>query len=252
MNQLVCSRASEPVEAVLGNVAAADADLVLKYSTRGKETVSGGLAGDHGCTVQGDNILQMVSSAVQRLPRKIALSFEESEFLSYSEFDRITSHSATALVQHGVLPGECVFVSMDRSIEQILAIYAILKAGATFSPLDPAFPRQRKELLIGLASARLVLTDRRTQHPDQDPANVEVLDLGQLLQRTGEHAIDNDVLEARSPAPEDVAYLLFTSGTTGTPKPSRSSTRPGQLRQSHCCLRAARDIKETCGGCLHI
>ncbi|KAJ1020787.1 hypothetical protein NDA16_004177 [Ustilago loliicola] len=204
---------SERVATVLNNMDTQEAAVVLQHSVRGKALAYS------NCMLEGENILEMVSNVSRRLPRKVALTFEESEFLTYEDFDKRSSLLACALVLRGVQPGECVFVSMDRSIEQVIAIYAILKAGATFSPLDPAFPRQRKELLIQLASAKVVLVDRSKQLVGEDPTNAELVDLGNLQQTAPSQDQFTKLLADRSPGLDDVAYLLFTSGTTGTPKP---------------------------------
>ena len=103
---------------------------------------------------------------------------------------------AGALRQRGVRPGVVVGVRMPRSIDAVVAIHAVMRAGGAFVPIDPSFPASRQQHLIDQARAAFVLDD--------------LSDLGEV------DTFDVSTLEF--PDPDDVAYVLFTSGTTGKPK----------------------------------
>ena len=114
------------------------------------------------------------------------------ERLSYQEVDSWSSRVAGWLADQGLLPEERVAVVMDRTIRSIVAILAVLKAGGAFVPLDPAWPQERKLLLLEDAGCRLVL---------------------------GGEALPESSTEVDAVfGPESLAYVIYTSGSTGRPK----------------------------------
>nr|WP_313069176.1 amino acid adenylation domain-containing protein [Kitasatospora gansuensis] len=128
--------------------------------------------------------------------------------LDYGELDKQADQLARRLRARGVGARHTVAVCHDRSPGMVVALLAVLRAGAAFLPLDPALPRRRLDRLIDDAGAAPVLTDQahswltdRTMAVDQDDADDQ--DPGGPLP---------------TPGPEDPAYLIYTSGSTGDPK----------------------------------
>lgn len=139
-----------------------------------------------------------------------------SEVLSYDELDRRSDHLAASLRQSGAVPGAVIGVCMDRSLELLVSLLAVLKSGAAFLPLDPEYPEERLRWMVSDAAAAVVMTQpalaaRVTTWSGARPfALVVVPEAGGSPQ--GTIAIE-DVNQPHHPA-----YVLYTSGSTGVPK----------------------------------
>ncbi len=144
-------------------------------------------------------------------PGRTALVFEE-ERLSYSQFNRAVNRLAHHLIKMGVRPDDRIAVYMERSIELVLALYAIHKAGAAYVPIAPDNPRDRVLFMLEDSNARLLLC---TAHHKDDALlrgqNILVVD----RQALPEERDDNPPLH---PEPQQAAYMIYTSGSTGRPK----------------------------------
>ncbi|KAI1825838.1 BcNRPS1, nonribosomal peptide synthetase [Xylaria intraflava] len=145
-----------------------------------------------------------------------ALAVEKSgKALSYAEFDLLASRIATRLVsEYGVAPGDVVCVHADRSINWIVAIFAILKAGAVYSAQDAALPAQIRDTNFQTAGAKLFVTPSAAQKHIKPDSCEQCLSVEELISATGVTAMEHRA----TPRPSDSAYLCFTSGSTGKPK----------------------------------
>src|SRR5579884_1948147 len=133
--------------------------------------------------------------------------------LTYAELDARSSKVANRLVALGVEPGALVGVSVERSLEMLVALLGVLKAGAAYVPVDPTYPAERQEYMLEDAGVQVVLTQARL--------------LDRLASVPTAVALDRDwpsiePLGAVAPAiphdPERLAYVIYTSGSTGKPK----------------------------------
>jgi amino acid adenylation domain-containing protein len=167
--------------------------------------------------------------------------------ISYASLDQMSSALATRLMQAGVRPGERVGIWLNKSIEAIVSIYAILKAGAAYVPLDPIAPVKRatymlsdcqvrclittqerlalldESFLQSLRPALLVLADRAINRPSL--AGIPLLAWPEAL-GASPHS-DSD--QAHVASPDQLAYILYTSGSTGSPKGVMLSHRNGRV-----------------------
>lgn len=156
------------------------------------------------------SIPDMFGRQVADRPQAVALVGERRSW-TYSELDAATNRLAHVLAGRGVGVGEVVALFSERSAEAILAIVAVLKTGAAYLPIDPAHPDARVAFMLDDAAP---------------VAAVTTADLTTRLSGYRGLVIDiNDTAIASCPStglpnphPENVAYLLYTSGTTGTPK----------------------------------
>ena len=148
-----------------------------------------------------------------RTTEETAVVFE-GQSLKYGELNRASNRLADYLIRQGVSSNELVGVCLDRSLEMVIAVLAVLKAGAAYLPLDPAYPRERLSFMLKDAQARLVLSIRRFAGMLTGSEYRTIL-LDQDIDRTSS---ENDpALPVRS-APENLAYVMYTSGSTGRPK----------------------------------
>ena len=103
----------------------------------------------------------LLEDQAQRLPHKTALVFENHSF-TYLGFNAAANQLAHYLRQTGVRPGCLVGVCLERSADLVIAIFAILKAGAAYVPLDPLYPRERLGLMVADSQmSHLITTSAR-------------------------------------------------------------------------------------------
>ncbi|MCP4656403.1 MAG: amino acid adenylation domain-containing protein, partial [bacterium] len=149
-------------------------------------------------------------------PDRVALvgggSGQAEQWVSYRELEARSSALARHLLSLGVGPEVLVGVMSERCPEMVTALLAILKAGAAYLPLDPSYPQERLAFVLADARVRLLLI--REHLRARLPANHAVLVDLDLARRPPA------VSGGRSPAvsADNLAYLLYTSGTTGRPK----------------------------------
>ncbi|GAB4570154.1 MAG: non-ribosomal peptide synthetase [Haliangiales bacterium] len=154
-----------------------------------------------------------VAAQARRQPTATAVVWDGAS-LSYGELDARANQLAHHLRTLGVDRGSLVGVCIDRSLAQIIAVLGVLKAGAAFVPMDPAYPAERLAFMQRDAGLALVLAQADT---------VDYVPEGQVRVLIWEHlSIELDKLSALPPEVpsrlDDAAYVIYTSGSTGTPK----------------------------------
>ena len=149
-----------------------------------------------------------IAAQAARTPDRTAIVFRDRS-LSYAELEARAEALAAELRQLGVLAGDRVGIFAERSTEMVVGLLGILKAGAAYVPLDPAYPRERIVWMLEDSASRVLLTTEalRPQLP-ATAAQVVAIDAARP-------AAGRSVSTAGG---EDIAYVLFTSGSTGRPK----------------------------------
>jgi len=147
-------------------------------------------------------------------PADIALIHYE-RYLSYRELNERAEQLADWLHQRGLIPEQRVGVLLERSPEQIALLLAILKAGTTYVPLDPAYPAERLAAMLDDSCVALLVT-HRTLAGQLPPAlhPPETVFLEDLLQVPASRRLPL----RPSPHSDQLAYIIYTSGSTGRPK----------------------------------
>lgn len=153
------------------------------------------------------------SECAARWPDRIAVAATDAT-LTYAELDTQTSALARKLRARGVGPEAVVGVCVERSSALVVALLAILKAGAAYLPLDPDYPPARLALMLEDSGAALVISDpsARTRVPPSAP-EVLVSDGSDVTTPPPDHADVGDPVEL-----DTLAYVIYTSGSTGRPK----------------------------------
>jgi amino acid adenylation domain-containing protein len=161
-------------------------------------------------------IHQLFEASARRAPDAVAIVFGDRS-LSYGELNRRANRLARRLCAMGVAPGDRVAVCVERSIDMIAGLLAILKAGAAYVPLDPAYPAERLAFMLQDCTPAALIT-QSTLADRLPPHAVPPLCLDDLSLFAGLDAQDdaNPVVAALSPS--SLAYLIYTSGSTGHPK----------------------------------
>ncbi|MBQ1082104.1 non-ribosomal peptide synthetase [Nocardiopsis sp. B62] len=145
-------------------------------------------------------------------PDSLALVFEGTE-VTYAELNTRANRLARHLRENGVAPGSMVGVLMERGVEYAVALLAVLKAGAGYTPLDPAFPDTRLAAMASASGTRLVLTRAGLLRREiGTPHAIAVDTVGAQIDG---HDGDDLALDL---SPLSTACVMFTSGSSGVPK----------------------------------
>ncbi|HEX8907333.1 MAG TPA: amino acid adenylation domain-containing protein [Longimicrobiaceae bacterium] len=169
--------------------------------------VSSGYARDASLT-------SLFAEALRAHPHAPALEWN-GETVSYGELDARANRLAHHLRAAGVLPGHRVGISLDRSAGLVAALLAVLKAGASYVPLDPAYPAERRAFMRRHAGVAALVVSRAADAGVEAGERVRVVALDE----------ERAAIAARSGADpgapawgDSEAYVVYTSGSTGTPK----------------------------------
>ncbi|GLK69618.1 non-ribosomal peptide synthetase [Hansschlegelia plantiphila] len=194
--------------AVLAIVADPDAPLgAVDLLDAAKSMADASTARDWGGRA---TVLDRIAGWIERTPEAPAVAFE-GETLSYGELGRRVDDLAARLAGRGVREDHVVGIALERSLELVVAILAIMKAGAAWLPLEPDLPAARIAEMAADAGAQVVLSASSLAGRLPAGAGFEVL----LLDRP-----DSDPHVTPSPRlhPKSLAYVIYTSGSTGRPK----------------------------------
>lgn len=166
---------------------------------------------------------------------KIAVKFK-NEYIEYCRLDAFANQIANSLLSLGVQRGDTVGIYLSKSIEALAAIFGVLKAGAVYVPLDSDSPVERTSYIISNCKIKtIVVDDIRLQKLGKNkadfPQNWSVLNVSsertivceepftwQVLNRKEIEKQPESIPEIESQSENDLAYILYTSGSTGQPK----------------------------------
>ncbi|HTF96489.1 MAG TPA: ACP S-malonyltransferase [Cellvibrio sp.] len=155
----------------------------------------------------------LIEDQVRRSPYRISMQFAQ-DTLSFLELNQRANQLARYMITQGLKPGAVVALVQERSVELLVSLLAILKAGAAYLPIDTNFPEERISYILRDASAALVLTHSKfAQRLPAMPCPLVLLD-------TCEENLEqfsNENLE-RTQSSDSLAYIIYTSGSTGNPK----------------------------------
>ncbi len=156
------------------------------------------------------SLQELFEAQARRTPGRAALAFEGRR-LTYAELDRRASCLARHLQSLGAGPDALVGLFLERSLEMVIAILGILKAGAAYVPVDPAYPDERVAFMLADAGVKWVVSQASLAARLRGEAPI-VVRMAELDWDGPHEALQNRV------APENLAYVIYTSGSTGRPK----------------------------------
>ena len=161
-------------------------------------------------TAQPSNIPALFEAQVQSHPSAPAIQFEKDKPLTFDELNRLANSLARTLRFSKLT---FVPLCMDRSVELIACLLAVLKSGAAYVILDPDGASQRNRLIVEECEAEVVLVNRKHATNFKQPCIIE--DVMETIRMQGSCLDSNLEVDIR---PDDPSYVIYTSGSTGTPK----------------------------------
>lgn len=170
---------------------------------------------DYRCDYPKDTTMvdHFVNQA-RKTPQETALLFEGQE-MAYATLDEKSNQLANFLVEKGVSAGELIVLCIRPSMEMIIALLGIWKAGAAYVPVDTDLPYERIRYIIEKTQSRMLVTDSETARRHPLATNVEAILLDDVACPIWSAA---NIQPRVAISPEQPAYVIYTSGSTGSPK----------------------------------
>ncbi|MEU6173174.1 amino acid adenylation domain-containing protein [Streptantibioticus parmotrematis] len=204
--------------AFLDTVAATAADTPLgRVETLGEDErrlVLGEFAGT-ARSVPRLTVPLLFGEQKRRTPNATAVVAHDA-VMTYRQLDARAERLARALTARGAGPGRIVGIALPRSAELVVGLLAVLKSGAAYLPIDLDYPAERSEFMLSDSGATLLLTTASVAPPrsESGPGHLVLDGHG----RVAGPELPREADAVTSPAPEDAAYVVYTSGSTGVPK----------------------------------
>lgn len=145
-------------------------------------------------------------------PDALALQFEQSQYLSYQQLNELANFVARQLVCGR---GSIIPIFLERSVNLVIALLAVLKTGAAYTLVSPESPAERTRFIVEDSRAPFIIVDKATQGTSGVTNETSIEDLLLRASRAPQEHLGNlDVHQS----PSEIAYVIYTSGSTGRPK----------------------------------
>ncbi len=165
-------------------------------------------------------IHQVFEAQAEKSPQREAVAFGDQR-LTYLQLNQRSNQFAHHLRTLGVGPGVFVGICVERTLELVVGLLGILKAGGTYVPIDPQYPRDRLEFMLADSRSPVIVTQQGVGG-DLTLPNTQVVFLDRDWPEIARQVTTNPDSGVR---PEDLAYVIYTSGSTGQPKGTLISHR---------------------------
>ncbi len=159
--------------------------------------------------VNDNFVFTLLEEVAHKKENKLAI-YEEEKAISYKEFNSKSNQLARKIRSLGIKPNDKVVISAKRSINLLISIYAVLKAGACYIPVDVDYPKERIDYIVENSNAKLILLDNKNSNINNVENTIYINDESNYVGDDSNLKVVNNS--------DDLAYIIYTSGTTGKPK----------------------------------
>lgn len=156
-----------------------------------------------------ETVVSIFLEQVKKWSDKIAVVFQEEAY-TYKQLNERSNQLANTLLEKGIKKGELVAIVTERSLEMIVGMIAIIKVGCAYVPIDPIYPKERRNYIVEDSNVSFVLRGTVEIECSEDK---EIMDLFSEISYS-----ENKENPKVDICPEDALYVIYTSGTTGRPK----------------------------------
>ena len=153
------------------------------------------------------SIVDLFEEQVKTVANNIAVAYK-NEKLTYKQLNEKANSLANYLIQQGVKKGDTIPILLERNIDLIISMLAVIKAGAIYVPVFTGFPKDRVNYIIEDSKAKIVITSKENKYKNIKNVNIN----------TFEYANYNGENIQINVQPQDTLYIIYTSGSTGKPK----------------------------------
>ncbi len=214
---------TQVVNAFADNIDQSLRDVTLIDAEEQHRILDGWSRGDQPASDRPCTIPELLEPSRQWGPDRIAVRCGQEQ-IDYPALHRRSDNLAALLARHQVGPGSMVGLSTRRSIDLVVALMAIMKAGAAYFPIDPGYPIARKQFMLDDVAPRVVVATAEATVGHATMPEIPGVMLISLDDAEVRAAVGNpDILDPQPqtlprPHPDDPMFLVFTSGSTGKPK----------------------------------
>jgi amino acid adenylation domain-containing protein/non-ribosomal peptide synthase protein (TIGR01720 family) len=200
------------VESVLINPDKVISELTMLSPKESKELLEN-FNQSESIQVDANSFLELFEKQVDITPNSLALVFEE-ETINYFEINKRSNQVAHYLLEKGVTSENLIPICLNPGIEMLVGMLGILKTGAAYVPIDPAFPQDRINYILNDCDANYILISQNNEFEHSRKNLVEI----NLLKNASEIANQPVSNPKTIIEPNQIAYIIYTSGSTGKPK----------------------------------
>ena len=160
-----------------------------------------------------DCVHRLIEAAAERTPQSLALVSDDGQ-MSYEQMNNRVNQLARYLHQQGVGPESMVGISVERSMDMVIAVLGVLKTGAAYIPLDPKYPTERITFMMADSEMELMITQEKLLNERLEyQGKVVLIDANWSI-----IAEENEGNPGYAVTLDNLAYVIYTSGSTGKPK----------------------------------
>lgn len=157
-------------------------------------------------------VVDLFESQVEKTPENIAIVYDGKE-LTYKELNEKANSLAHYLLDNGTQKNDIIAIRIDKSLEMVIGILAIIKAGCCYLPINMQYPLNRVEFMINDSNAKVLLGNKKSL--EEFKLNIKKIDISLTNDKICNENTSNLNIKI---SPEDLLYIIYTSGSTGTPK----------------------------------
>ena len=172
------------------------------------------LTNNNQCFYPSDKtISQLFEEQVKLTPNNIAIKYNKSS-MTYEELNKKSNQVAYFLRNLGITANDVIAIRLNKSLEMVVGILGILKAGGCYLPIDLSYPQERVSFMLEDSSSKIFLTNELHQKDLDIPIDCYLLDINDCNPIYKNNTSNLPCINS----PEDLIYIIYTSGSTGTPK----------------------------------